>query len=238
MLAGAKVLWPEKQDYYSLRVMRLAEGEAAFNSEMQNQPINPGDCLFPAQWFRYYEPYETDFRQRQFQFYGYCDPSLGRSASSDYSAIITLAADTESGLSYIWDADIQRRHPDKIIQDILDKERLLRRETGRGYTLFGAETNQFQWFLKEQLAQESARQGLYLPIQGIRATEDKTMRIESLQPDVKNGYLRFRRDQALLLRQLEEFPLGAYDDGPDALEGARTLARRHSRPARITGLRI
>ncbi|MCI8809086.1 MAG: hypothetical protein HFF84_02975 [Oscillibacter sp.] len=64
------------------------------------------------------------------------------------------------------------------------------------------------------------------------------MRVESLQPDVKNGYLRFRRNQALLLRQLEEFPLGAYDDGPDTLEGARTLVRRHSRPAALTNLRI
>lgn len=238
MLAGAKVLWPEKQNYYSLRVMRLAEGDAAFNSEMQNQPINPGDCLFSAQWFRFYEPHEIDFRNPRFRFYGYCDPSLGRTSASDYSAIVTLAADEKTGLAYIWDADIQRRRPDRIIQDILDKERLLRQETGRGYTLFGAETNQFQWFLKEQLAQESARQRLYLPIQGIHASEDKTMRVESLQPDVKNGYLRFRRDQTLLLQHLSEFPLGAYDDGPDALEGARTLARRHNRPSIPPGLRI
>ena len=238
MLAGAKTLWPEKHDYYSLRVMRLAEGEAAFNSEMQNQPLNPEECLFSPQWFRYYEPHALDFRAAEFRFYGYCDPSLGRTRSSDYSAIITLAVDGASGLAYVWDADIQRRHPDQIIQDILQKERLLRQETGRGYTLFGAETNQFQWFLKEQLAQESARQRLYLPIQGVRAAEDKTIRVESLQPDVKNGYIRFRRDQTLLLKQLSEFPLGAYDDGPDALEGARTLARRQGRPADLSSLRV
>ncbi|MBE6995649.1 MAG: hypothetical protein E7429_02795 [Ruminococcaceae bacterium] len=238
MLKGAKVLWPEKFSYYDLRLMRLTEGEAAFNSEMQNQPIDPSACLFSSQWFRYYQPCEVDFSAPRFRFYGYCDPSLGRSASSDYSAIITLAVDGESGLSYVWDADIQRRHPDRIIQDILDKERLLRRETGRGYTLFGAETNQFQWFLKEQLARESARQGLYLPVQGVRSTEDKTMRVESLQPDVKNGYIRFRADQKLLLHQLSQFPLGAHDDGPDALEGVRTLARKQGRGANVTGLRV
>jgi len=144
----------------------------------------------------------------------------------------------ESGISYVWDADIARRHPDRIIEDILEKERLLRRETGRGYTLFGAETNQFQWFLKEQLARESARQGLFLPVQGVRSTEDKTMRVESLQPDVKNGYILFRRDQTLLLHQLSQFPLGAHDDGPDALEGCRTLSRRQGRGANLSGLRI
>lgn len=238
MLAGAKVLWPQKLSYYDLCVMRLTEGESAFNSEMQNTPINPADCLFSPQWFRFYEPYEVDFHAPHFQFYGYCDPSLGRSVNSDYSALITLAVDGNSGLSYVWDADIQRRHPDQIIADILEKARLLQQETGHRYTLFGAETNQFQWFLKEQLAKESARQGLYLPIQGVRSTEDKTMRVESLQPDVKNGYIRFRQNQTLLLQQLAQFPLGAHDDGPDALEGCRTLARRQTRSSALDHLHI
>ena len=64
------------------------------------------------------------------------------------------------------------------------------------------------------------------------------MRIETLQPDVKNGYILFRKDQTLLLRQLSQFPLGAHDDGPDALEGARTLARKQSRTANLAGLRL
>ena len=205
---------------------------------MQNQPIDPAACLFSSQWFRYYNPADLDFRASKVRFYGYCDPSLGRTATSDYSAIITLAVDGDTGLSYVWDADLQRRHPDRIITDILEKWRLLRRETGRGYSLFGAETNQFQWFLKEQLARESARQGLYLPIQGVRATEDKTMRIETLQPDVTNGYIRFRADQTLLGQQLAQCPLGAHDDGPDALEGARTLARNQTRAAHLKGLHL
>lgn len=86
-----------------------------------------------------WQPWEVDFHAPRFRFYGYCAPSLGRTAGSDYSAIITLAVDGDSGLAYVYDADLQRRHPDQIITDILDKERQLRRETGRGYTLFGAE---------------------------------------------------------------------------------------------------
>ena len=238
MLEGTKVLWPEKWSYYDLCLMRLTEGESSFYSEMQNQPIDPSACLFSPQWFRFYNPAELDFRAPKFRFYGYCDPSLGRTSTSDYSAILTLAVDGDTGLSYVWDADIQRRHPDQIISDILAKERLLRQETGRGYTLFGAETNQFQWFFKEQLAQESARQGLYLPLQGVRATEDKTLRVETLQPDVKNGYIRFRKDQKLLLHQLEQFPLGAHDDGPDALEGVRTLWRKSQTAGSLSGLRV
>ena len=92
--------------------------------------------------------------------------------------------------------------------------------------------------MKEQLAKESARQGLYLPIQGVRSTEDKTIRVSALQPDVKNGYLRFGPDQRLLIEQLSQFPLGAHDDGPDALAGAVALARRQSRTVNLQGLRL
>ena len=64
------------------------------------------------------------------------------------------------------------------------------------------------------------------------------MRVESLQPDVKNGYILFRKDQTLLLHQLSQFPLGAHDDGPDALEGARTLARKQTHGPSLAGLHL
>ena len=69
-----------------------------------------------------WQSWEVDFHAPRFRFYGYCAPSLGRTAGSDYSAIITLAKHKVSGYMYV-----------------MDKERQLRRETGRGYTLFGAE---------------------------------------------------------------------------------------------------
>ena len=46
MLKGTKVLWEEKLSYYDLMKMKVSEGEASFNSEEQNEPINPEDCLF------------------------------------------------------------------------------------------------------------------------------------------------------------------------------------------------
>lgn len=51
MLEGTQVLWEEKLSYYDLMVMRVSEGEASFNSEEQNEPINPDDCLFMEEWF-------------------------------------------------------------------------------------------------------------------------------------------------------------------------------------------
>ena len=47
-----------------------------------------------------------------------------------------------------------------------------------------------------------------------------------MQPDVKNKYIKFNRRHKRLLEQLLQFPMGAHDDGPDALEGCRTLAKK------------
>ena len=229
MLEGTQVLWEEKLSYYDLMVMRVSEGEASFNSEEQNEPINPDDCLFMEEWFEYYNEAEINFRDPVFDFFGFIDPSLGKTMRSDFSAIVTLAKHRSSGYMYVVDADIERRHPDRIIADVLAKERWLRASFGHGYRKLGAETNQFQWFLKEELAKASAKAGLYLPIEEVQQTSDKVMRIQTLQPDVKNKYIKFNRRHKRLLEQLTQFPMGAHDDGPDALEGARSIAKRVKR---------
>lgn len=229
MLEGTQVLWEEKLSYYDLMVMRVSEGEASFNSEEQNEPINPDDCLFMEEWFEYYNEAEINFRNPVFDFFGFIDPSLGKTKRSDFSAIVTLAKHRSSGYMYVVDADIERRHPDRIIADVLAKERWLRASFGHGYRKLGAETNQFQWFLKEELAKASAKAGLYLPIEEVQQTSDKVMRIQTLQPDVKNKYIKFNRRHKRLLEQLTQFPMGAHDDGPDALEGARSIAKRVKR---------
>ncbi len=226
MLASTQVLWEEKLSYYDLMVMRVSEGEASFNSEEQNEPINPDDCIFQPDWFDYYNEAEINFRSPDFVFFGFVDPSLGKSKKSDFSAIVSIAKHRVSGYMYVIDADIDRRHPDRIISDILSKEIWLRKTYGRGYKKFGAETNQFQWFLKEELAKASARAGLYLPIEEVPQTSDKVMRVQTLQPDIKNKYIKFNRRHKRLLEQLQQFPMGAHDDGPDALEGCRTLAKK------------
>lgn len=229
MLAGTEVLWEAKLSYYDLMCIRISEGESSFNSELQNEPINPDDCIFVGEWLDYYNEAEINFANGDFAFFGFVDPSLGKSKNSDYSAIITLAKHAPTGYMYVLDADIERRHPDRIISDVLHKEEWLRNTYGRGYAKLGAETNQFQWFLKEELAKSSARAGLYLPIEEVQQTTDKIMRVQTLQPDVKNKYIKFNRRHKRLLEQLLQFPMAAHDDGPDALEGARSIAKNEQR---------
>ena len=237
MLAGTRVLWPAKRSYYDLMCMLVSEGDTAFYQEMQNVPLSPEACLFPDSWLQYYDPTPMDF-SRGFRFFGFCDPSLGKTDQSDYSAVITLAEEADTGLLYVLDADIQRRPPDVLIAAILAKAAALSHQYGHGYTLFGVETNQFQWLLKEQLRTESARTGIYLPICEVHACGSKEGRIRALQPYVRNGYLRFSAAHSLLLEQLRQFPLGRHDDRPDALQGAVELCARQGRLHTLEGLRL
>ena len=53
MLLGTEVLWEEKLSYYDLMEVKISEGEASFNSELQNDPIDPDNATFNPEWFDY-----------------------------------------------------------------------------------------------------------------------------------------------------------------------------------------
>ena len=223
MLSGTRVLWPDGQPYYRLMEIRLTEGPASFDSEYQNNPINPEDCLFQEEWFKFIELSEY------VEIIGACDPSMGKTAMADYSAIIFLGR-TKEGFLDVLIADIARRHPDKIIDDIIQNAASIT-QTHKEAPLraFGVESVQFQEYFKDRLDVESRKRGFYLPV---ISTENqntkKEIRIQTLQPLVKNGTIRFQKNQRLLLEQLKYYPLADHDDGPDALEMAVRKARTPS----------
>lgn len=227
MLEGTEVLWPESKSYYDLMVLREQEGHYSFDSEMQNEPIDPKNCCFNPEEIHYWDDkFKTEEELLEFvgirgEFYGACDPSLGRqNRRGDFSAIVTALVDTHSGKIYILDADIARRKPDKTITDILGYQ------DRRGYKKFGFESNQFQEYMADQLRKESEKKGYYLPLIEIKNTTDKRGRIETLQPLVKNGTILFSRKHHTLLEQMKFFPKGSHDDGLDALEMVVRLCKR------------
>ena len=227
MLEGSAVLWEEKLSYYDLMVIRISEGEASFNSEIQNDPIDPENCAFQEEWFDFWDEdgkAVPDFSDPRFLFIGANDPSLGKNKKSDTSSIIALAKDTSTGYLYILIADIAKRKPDQIIEDALEASRRLKREYKRPYYRFGVETVQFQYYFAEIMRQRAAAVGEYLPIEEINSTQNKDARIQSLQPFVKNGYLKFSKKHKALLKQMTEYPMGKNDDGPDGLQMAVKLA--------------
>ena len=227
MLEGTAVLWEQKLSYYDLMVIRISEGEASFNSEIQNDPIDPESCTFQEEWFDFYDgegKMVPDFSDPRFIFVGSNDPSLGKNKKSDTSSIFALAKDLKTGYIYVVIADIAKRKPDQIIEDAIENSRRLKRDYKRPYYQFGVETVQFQYYFAEIMRQKSAEVGEYLPIIEITSVQNKEARIQSLQPFVKNGYVKFSCKHKTLLKQLFEYPMGKNDDGPDGLEMGVKLA--------------
>ena len=49
MLQGARVFWPEKEDYYDLMTQLVTQGRRAFYQEKQNEPMGSSQALFDAE---------------------------------------------------------------------------------------------------------------------------------------------------------------------------------------------
>ncbi|MCC7409730.1 MAG: phage terminase large subunit [Phycisphaeraceae bacterium] len=230
MLEGTRVLWPQLEDYAQLMAMRTDEGYHVFQTEKQNQPLDPATCVFRRELFRYWDdpnpPKDaprcyTDVAEliaelgQDARFCGACDPSLGkRTGRGDFGALITIVKDMKTKVLYVIDADIARRTPNELIDRIIQQARL------HGLKVFAVEANQFQELLADQLGQRATAAGIYLRVEKITTTTNKRARIEALEPLIAQGLIRFTRRHTLLLDQLTQFPHAKHDDGPDALEMA------------------
>jgi len=85
------------------------------------------------------------------------------------------------------------------------------------------ESIQFQEFFATSLANEAHERNLTLNVVELHPHTDKLLRIQTLQPWIKNGWIVFRRNMRALIDQLVHYPMGDHDDGPDALEQLKNM---------------
>lgn len=237
MTAGAEVLWPAVQPLKLLMEIRVRVGQPAFDSEYQNEPLDEAAALFGKVEFWVHEV-------KTWIYVGACDPSLGKNnRRSDPSAILIGGFCRETGVLDVVEADIRRRLPDRIIEDIIKYQKAYR------LVKFGIETVQFQDFLRTELIKRSAAAGAPVPAVAIANSTDKALRIESIQPHVVNELIRIHPSHTTLLYQLRHWPQADHDDGPDCLEmlwrvasmvragggGVRTAGRRVVTPRGMSG---
>jgi len=226
MLKGTKVLWPEWESYYDLMVLRETEGDVYFQREKQNCPLDPKQCIFKKENMHFWDDEFRDTQHlieaigRRGSFYGACDPSLGRSAKGDYTAIIVLLKDNRNGILYVIAADLIYCSPDATIRRIIQYADIYR------FSQFAVESNNFQQLMVDDLRRRLQQKGHNVRIKSLQHSSQKHSRICSLEPYVSQGLLRFNRKHRQLFQQLTQFPLAKNDDGPDALEMAVDTARK------------
>lgn len=216
MSKDAEVLWPEREDLYDLMYLRATEGKTAFESEKQNNPIDPSKCEWEPELFEGDDIWFDEWPSLICSTVA-LDPSKGkRDRPGDYQAIVMLGVD-ENGTLYV-DADIKRRTIQGMVQQFIGLTKNFRADVAV------VEDAQFQELLIPECENVAVSQKILIPIVGISTGNvPKPLRIRRLSPYVSRRRIRFRRRSPgvrLLIEHLMDFPNGAHDDGPDALEMA------------------
>ena len=212
MEAGAEVSWPASRPLYRLMCLRVEDREA-FDSEQQNDPLSANEAPFNGCITFWVD------RSRDWLLFGAVDPSLGKQgAGRDPSAILVGGFLRGSMTLDVVEASIRKRHPDRIIEDVIALHDV------HHPLLWGVEAVQFQEFFAHVLVQRAAERGIALPVRPLVNSADKLLRIESLQPHMAQGRIRLHVSQQALIDQLRHFPRADHDDGPDALEMLWRLA--------------
>lgn len=214
MDAGAVVSWPSYRPLYKLMCKR-AENHDAFDSEQQNDPLSTGNAPFASVIVLW-----TELPSGLLPF-GACDPSLGKAGKGrDPSALLVGGLHRDTMRLFTLEALIRKRHPDRIIQDMIALQ------SRYNCLLWAVETVQFQAFFADVAVQRAIASGTPLPIQPVVNSTDKELRIETLQPYMAQGRILLHHSQQTLIDQLRHWPKADHDDGPDALEMLWRVATR------------
>jgi predicted phage terminase large subunit-like protein len=197
-------------------------GPRAFAQECEAQFMDAEGAEFPAHYFPDSIWFDEWPSRDKFAFRVIgVDPSKGRTDKSDYSAFASVGLDYSGDL---WvDCDMERRD---VHQIMCDGVRICRDFDPHGVAFEG---NMFQEVLADSFHQVCREASYMIPLHTIMNVQKKEMRIRStLTPFLARGEVHFRntRGGRMLVQQLRDFPVGKYDDGPDAMEMAVSLLKQ------------
>lgn len=228
---GAKVLWEGRYTYKYFMEKREEMGNLAFNREYLGNPIDTESQIFNPEEFVYYD--DSELEGVELEYYGAIDLAMGKE-HGDYSAMVTLAKrkGSNSNVLYVVDAFAQKIVPDKFMGEIVQRALFFE------YEALAVEANNFQEWFADKLQGELQRAGYpsHTRMKKVVNTRNKGIRIESLQPEVTSGRIRFNKRHALLLEMLSMYPNHNHDDLPDALAEAVKVAKGNT--AKITVPRV
>ncbi len=219
---GAETLWNSRFSYYELMKIKLNVGSRAFSSEYLNQAADSESCVFKSDHFVFYNEHElAATRYHNLDLFAFWDIAIGKSATKgDYNAIVTIGRDRTTGIIYVIDAWADRVPMHEALKVALQKIRQFRPK------VMGVESVQAQYDQFRQLREKVMKEGLYSTrVLSVIPRGRKEDRIETLEPLIEAGYLRFNKGHRLLMEQMELFGNGSdHDDLPDALQQAVEIA--------------
>jgi len=212
-----EALWPEFASKEVLEKIR-AQDIKAFEALYQQNPAEAETVEFPDSYFGdWLWLDESRWPPPATYWVMAIDPSRGRQdRPGDYTAIVLVGVSQDRHLLYV-DSDIAIRNPEETIRKALE----FYEEYRPSWVV--VETNQYHGLFERLFEKEAQKRvGIRISPWPITNVENKLMRIRRLHPFLAHREIRFRDTphNRRLVDQLREFPIGRYDDGPDALEMA------------------
>lgn len=197
----------------------LAQDRASFFSEFQNLPLDKENAPLA-----HYSTYSDLPRNIDAIIIG-IDPSLGK-LRGDYFALSQLFYSKQAKKIYA-NAQGFKITPEKM----LDKIIALYLKTSKITQTITIATEEvaFQEFFKTQLKAKFQALGLFVPIVGIKNTQNKAVRLDALAPLLKDESILINENALLLREELDSYPKCTHDDLLDSVEIALRCFNASSR---------
>ena len=217
---NGNAVFPDILPLKKLDTLRI-EKRAQFYSQYLNNPLPEGAALFLEEKMHFYD----ELPNKELSYFGFIDPAVGESANSSRSALIVLAKDEEKGTLFVADVFVERINPDKALEVIFKYNEKYH------FSKFGYETNMHLSYWFKKLQKMNQERGVYIPLIGIQQRLKKEVRIESLEPLINDGTIRFLKGYQNhpmyreLMEELLFYPRGKTLDAVDALESATRVAK-------------
>jgi hypothetical protein len=194
MSAGAETSWPSVRSLYDLMAM-WASNPREFNREMQG--IAKGD---DEQIFYRYEIWVN--RLADWLPYGACDPSMGKTATADPSAIVAGFWSRELKKLHIEYESRKVRGASLLLKDIIKVQKEF------GCLVWGFENNNAFDYMRSDFKSRALDESVALPLRGVTSLISQEERIAALEPFVTDmpAQIAFHEKCTLLKGELEDWP--------------------------------
>lgn len=213
MLNGVECFWQNDENYYmELMIMKL-QNPSSYAQEYLNECIIEENRIFTEEILSQCM-YEGEPPEEILKYYISLDPSLAKNNKSDYSGLTVIGL-AKSGKMYVVEAIEKRIKPHDLIEVAIFYAIKYYSKLGK----FAIETTVWQAFFADELKKVATERGLYIEWAEMKpkAGNDKDMRIKTLAPKFKQGYLFIRSDMKNLINELLLYPVCAHDDVIDSL---------------------
>lgn len=202
-------LWPEYWSAADLAEKKSSIGIAAFSTEYCNEPLSDEERIISREWIDEHRYTELPERSK-LRFFCGIDPATG---AHDGTAICPVAQHVGTGILYVLPGFCETCSEHKTVDEVVLFHRIWQ------FAAIGWESVVFSAIYGKYVQKLAAEQSVYLPITPIPVGNmPKPLRVRSFSMLIQNGFIRFPlKGTSKLEQQLEEFPLGAFDDYCDAL---------------------